>query len=637
MTSRQNLAAWLCVVAVVFAGTTAVYWPGLSGPFLLDDGANLAGLQQDEDKAILTELRAYLDTAWAGPTGRPITLASFYLNAPDGFASAWRFKLGNLGLHLINGLLVLAAAALALRLMGMAGSSARWVSLGTAALWLWHPLQVVPVLYVSQRMALLATFFMLLGLVVYLLGRALAGRRPGQGMAVMVVGIAGAGIAAVFSKEIGVLLPLYVLVLELTLLAAVSVPGHSAWRLGRALLLLGPLAVIFVGQSIQGWGDLMKGFQPYAYGVAERLLSEPRVLWDYLGDALMPWRAEARLFHDDFAASTGWLLPWTTLPALLGLVALVAGALIWRRRWPVAAFAVLWFVAGHALEAGPLGLTLHEEYRNYLPLLGPVFAVAYGLVVLAERLRLPAFVLPALPAVLLAFLTLQHARVWGETDALARTWAAQAPASVLSQQYAAQRLLAQGRAAEAREALQTAVSNNGDALGVALQLTGVACQHGMEVTLDPDEVRRRASVAPVDNSIYPSLDAMLPLTANHRCEHFDLNDLHAVLRALLANPHYQGRIHQARLHYDLALLMAVGDRVEDAVGAGAWAMAHGVDQPVAETLAGILVDNGQADKALSYIRRMLAARDRLADGDASAAALAKAMETLRAAITRRMD
>jgi len=76
-------------------------------------------------------------------------------------------------------------------------------------------------------------------------------------------------------------------------------------------------------------------------------------------------------YHDDFQASAGWLTPWTTLPAVLGLLCVALAALVVRRRFPLFAFAVLFFLAGHLLESTVFPLELVFEHRNYLPSIAP--------------------------------------------------------------------------------------------------------------------------------------------------------------------------------------------------------------------------------------------------------------------------
>src|SRR5690554_2500424 len=88
-------------LCVIFLVTALVYWPGLSGPLLFDDGPNL-----------LPVLRWLFDDAsWrevvfgnhSGLRGRPIPMATFLLSAWQGSYDPFWFKLGNLLIHLACG------------------------------------------------------------------------------------------------------------------------------------------------------------------------------------------------------------------------------------------------------------------------------------------------------------------------------------------------------------------------------------------------------------------------------------------------------------------------------------------------------------------------------------------------------
>src|SRR5262249_24916984 len=114
----------------------------------------------------------------AGPTMRPVGMLSFAINAfytgADGSAA---FKLTNLIIHVLNGLLTAWLLSQLLsawrRLWSPAATEiqAGWLAAFTAAAWLLHPLNAMPVLYVVQRETSLSSLFVLLGLCLYVLAR----------------------------------------------------------------------------------------------------------------------------------------------------------------------------------------------------------------------------------------------------------------------------------------------------------------------------------------------------------------------------------------------------------------------------------------------------------------------------------
>ena len=194
--------------------TAFLYWPALHGPFVFDDFAptNLPALGDYSGVRDSSTLKLYLAQAHAGPTGRPIAMLSFLLNANDWPADPFSFKLTNLLLHLVNGALLSLVLQRLLRLREEE-RTATLIALVATTWWLIHPMFVSTVLYVVQRMAMLPVTFTLLGFLTYLHGRGLLPSLRGY-----IWMTAGAGIAtglATLSKENGALLPLLLLITEL--------------------------------------------------------------------------------------------------------------------------------------------------------------------------------------------------------------------------------------------------------------------------------------------------------------------------------------------------------------------------------------------------------------------------------------
>src|SRR5690606_32588885 len=118
-------------------------------------------------------------------------------------------------------------------------------------------------------------------------------------------------------------------------------------RLPRLTLRVGTVlpVIIFLVAIIAKWKALT-AFGNRPYNLSARLLSECRALCDYLFNILVPNLRGGGLYHDDFAISRSLVDPWTTLPSVLAIIIIVAGALIARRRFPLLSFAGLWFFSG---------------------------------------------------------------------------------------------------------------------------------------------------------------------------------------------------------------------------------------------------------------------------------------------------
>ncbi|MCH8265293.1 MAG: hypothetical protein IIC10_07825, partial [Proteobacteria bacterium] len=63
--------------------TTWIYWPGLSGPFLLDDYENLNPLGAGAGVMDLQSMLTFVFGNHSGPSGRPVAMLSFLIDGQN--------------------------------------------------------------------------------------------------------------------------------------------------------------------------------------------------------------------------------------------------------------------------------------------------------------------------------------------------------------------------------------------------------------------------------------------------------------------------------------------------------------------------------------------------------------------------
>lgn len=367
---RPALRLPFLAVLTAIVLSAAAYWPGLHGDFFFDDEPNILQVESLRLASLSAPaLREALGSGLAGPSGRPVAQLSFAFNHYfSGGFDPFAFKAVNLALHALAGLLVF---FLGLRLL-RAGAAAAAV---LAAVWLLHPLQLTTVLYAVQRMTGLSALFLFAALLLHVRGRE-GGGAAGAAQVAVAWGLLWP--LSFLSKETGALFPLFALAWELIL------RRQATGRLDRFARMLAVLAgltfaagLIYAALPAGQWLWAGYGFRPFT--LAERLLTEGRVLWFYLGLMLLPRPDAFGLHHDDIAASTGLLDPWTTLPAWAGLAGLAWLAWRLRTKAPLASFGIAWFFIGHLLESTVLPLELAHEHRNYVPLFGILLAFVSAL------------------------------------------------------------------------------------------------------------------------------------------------------------------------------------------------------------------------------------------------------------------
>jgi hypothetical protein len=426
---RRSWPALLLVVLIA-----AVYWPGRGGGFVFDDFPNVV----DNAAVHVTNWDRY---AWlaavfssnAGLGHRPLAMATFALNHVFTGLDPDAMKLTNIALHALNACLVL---GLLRTLLGLAapGINARrreWIARFTAAAWALHPINLMAVLFVVQRMESLSHVFVFAGLWLYLLGRQrqLTGRLGG-GLRV-VTGIVGGTVLGLLSKESAALLPLYAALLELCLLGARDASGR---RDARLLALFG---IVLVLPAVLGLAWLLPiaaapgAFATRDFTLGERLLTEGRVVLDYLGWTTFPSLRAFGLHHDDVVVSHGFWQPPATTFAIVALATLIAAAFIVRTRRPLIALGIAWFLAAQLLTATVLPLELVFEHRNYFASLGVCVAVADLLLLVPreESARRMGMLLACLWLLFLSMTTFLRANEWSNPLRFAATEAAKHPQS----------------------------------------------------------------------------------------------------------------------------------------------------------------------------------------------------------------
>jgi hypothetical protein len=514
--------------------------PALSGGFVLDDFPNLALLSQVPEQPSWVQLFILMENGIAGIFGRPIAVFSFLLQAQSWPSDPFAFKLVNLLLHLVNGGLLLGIVLL------LGKTDSRW-RLATPLLlllllvWLLHPIQTSAVFYVVQRMNLLSSLFVLLGLLFYLSGRLLY-LQSGRKAALLLMGLAPPlmAVLAVLSKENGVLLFAYIAVLELTLLPVpANDPLFRRLRIGLAFVPLGLMALgllLVLPQVLPGYE--LKPFTP-----GERVLTQFPVLLSYLLAIFLPRLSAYGLFHDNFPVYSSLL----SLPVLLSLLLIGAGlvaALLYRRRWPLPAFALLWFLMGHAVESTVLPLELYFEHRNYLPLAGIVLALALALQALwlrlqEERQRLMLLAGVALASLWFAFVSVQHHALWGDPVEQAYAEVHFRPESNRARANLVQMLSNNGQPERAYEIHLQTLNAGSENISDYIRWLEFSCILSDVQQPGSDQLQQFASQSAHDFAAIGILNNLVPAVARGACPAIAQDKLNLLLEALLGNENFE--------------------------------------------------------------------------------------------------
>lgn len=448
---KRLVHLWILIPIAIML--VLIYWPGLNGPFVLDDGENIS---LDPAIALKTlsvnNIKEALLAGDSGPLKRPLASISFALNYyfAGSFQNTLPFKATNLAIHIINSTLIYFLVILLTRTPALATLTDRQkiqLAALTTALWAMHPIQLTNILYVVQRMNSLSALFVIAGLLVYVHGRQLLETKITKGFSLMVTGLLAGMIFGLMAKENAALLPLFALTIEFVFYNRNNINTKTRYFLWLfySLVIAVPVIIflVYLGKHPDYFLDT---YATRNFSVSERMLTEARILWFYIRLILIPSVTELGLFHDDIALSTGLFSPFITFPAVVGLCALLIFALIKIKRHPLISFAILWFLAGHMLESSVFGLELAYEHRNYLPSFGILFVLSYFLILLPDKIQSFKKIWSPLLFVLIfvvGFATWDSANAWGNIEKLANNIVHHHPHSPRANDFAARVSLAE--------------------------------------------------------------------------------------------------------------------------------------------------------------------------------------------------
>ena len=428
---HHDRLGWIGVAATLLL-TSWLYWPGLGGGFAFDDISNL--VNNAELRVTSLALNEWMSAAFSSPASslqRPLAMVTFATNHYFTGMDASAMKLTNIAIHLVNTALVFHLLRTLLGFyLGARSHRALAVSLFVSAAWSVHPINLMGVLYVVQRMESLSHSFVLLGLCLYTSTR----HRQvfhGGGWLRLWGSLFACTLLGLGAKESAALLPLYCLCLEICLFKFQGSEYRTKqrlWWLYGTLLFLPALAAIswVLPQALDPRAFLGRDFT-----LGTRLLTELRVLLDYLHWSVLPDLDTLSLYHDDYEISRTLLDPLSTLGSGLALASLLAVGIYLLPRRPIMSLGIFWFFSAHAITATVVPLELVFEHRNYFSSLGICIAIADLLLLAPTRTstRTAGTLLTVILLALFSFQTRLRATEWSNPVRFALTEARKHPNS----------------------------------------------------------------------------------------------------------------------------------------------------------------------------------------------------------------
>lgn len=343
----------------------------------------------------LVRARAFMELL-AMPRG--VGYITFALNYGLHGADVAGYHIVNLGVHVLNALLVYGLVVLSFRTPLLQRSSLRHragtIAFFSALLFAVHPIQTESVTYIVQRFASLAALFYLASLAAYIKSR-LSGleNRP---KAIMLAWYAAALVSAVLAmktKEMAFTLPVVIALYELLFFEG-TVKKRIVLLLPLVLtMMIIPLSLLGtatpLGQMINDVSEKTRVQTDMTRGAY--LFTEFTVIVMYLRLLFLPYNQN---LDYDYPLFQSFFTPVVVLSFLL--LALIFGAglyLLYRdRRAPGAgrlmAFGIFWFFITLSVESSVIPIVdLVFEHRLYLPSVGFFITCTTALFLGAARLK----------------------------------------------------------------------------------------------------------------------------------------------------------------------------------------------------------------------------------------------------------
>lgn len=393
---------WIYAAAAAVAVYLAfqVYAPSLSGPFVFDDNS-----LPYHTPGFPNALGAWLEGV------RPLLMFSYWVNfqisqAPFGF------HIVNVLIHLLNSVLVFFIT----RKLMQRDSYGWMLPAFAAAVFLLHPIQTEAVSYIAGRSECMSVLFLLAAFAVFLYRRSQA---ISWQVAIAVLVLFGAAAA---TKEHTLVLPALLLLTDYYWNPGFSLIGiRRNWRLYVPIAVGGAVGLALLAKLLtraESAGFGLKEFTWYQY-----FFTECRAFFVYLRLLVFP---AGQNLDWEYPISRN-ILDHGAIIGLAAILALVAAAIYYRRRYPLASYGFLVYVLLMAPTSSfvPIKDPLAER-RLYLPMIGMLLVVVAVLARIRVDRRKLAAALCGIVAVLAVF-TYQRNQLWASDIAIWEDAAARAP------------------------------------------------------------------------------------------------------------------------------------------------------------------------------------------------------------------
>jgi tetratricopeptide (TPR) repeat protein len=172
-----------------------------------------------------------------------------------------------------------------------------------------------------------------------------------------------------------------------------------------AIILLGStilLGVLYLHWRRGGVLSFLTEYHDRPFSLAERLLTEPRIILFYVSLLFYPIPGRFSIAHD-VEISSALFSPVSTAVSILAIGGALVLLVLRARKYPLLSFSFLFFILNHVVESTVFPLELIFEHRNYVPSMVFFLPFVIGFCRLLERYRAKKTMTIALSALVVLF------------------------------------------------------------------------------------------------------------------------------------------------------------------------------------------------------------------------------------------
>lgn len=544
---RYNQHYFLIALSAFCLLVAFIYIPGMQSIFLLDDHVNLDKLSSINSFNDWNNILGFILNGVSSDLGRPLSLLSFAIQFEAWPYCPFCFKLANLAIHIANAFLIFFITKRIFDNDKYSKFQINALALFVASAWVAHPIQVSTVLYTIQRMAELSTFFTLVGLIFHIKGREILSNKANSSLPyiLMALGAFSALILGILSKENAILFCLYVIAFEFTIFGNSIRP--TPYRIWMAFVYVAPLLLLIV--------FLFPKFSPYifseypsrTYSATERLLTEFRILFDYVFKIIIPRPNSFGLFHTNFELSTSLTNPISTIISLAGHTILITSAFLFRKSFPALSLGILLFYSSHVLESSVLNLELYFEHRNYFASFGVLLCIAaltnYGINSLKgdpkKRITKLASFFGGIWVLLLLAISAGENRLWSMPHIQAKIWSDNNPLSYRAQGHYSHILTQMGFYNEAYENYEKNINILSRDAAIPLLWLQLQCYDKNIPSPDIYALNERIRNSEFQNAVLNTFNELAMQINNGECESVNASHVLKMVTLFIDAPAYQ--------------------------------------------------------------------------------------------------